>query len=117
MPWGEEQEEQEALGYGSETRLLILSYASGDFAYEILEATKTYYAEGESIKIHYKVKNNGIVDSSAKIAVYDDATNELLFTWTISSLPPGYSFEAMEATHYKLKMPANDWTLRFELTP
>lgn len=116
MPWETEQLE-EPITHGSETRLLILAYSTGDFAFEILEATKTYYAEGESIKIHYKVKNSGNVDSPAEIAVYDDETNELLTTFKISSLPPGYSFEAMEATDYKLKMPDHDWTLRFELTP
>ena len=117
MPWGEEQEEQEALGYGSETRLVILSYATGDFAFEILEGIKTFWAKGELLKFHYKVKNNGTVKSSATIEIYDNTTNELLGKWTISALDPNYSFEAFEATINLLKMPDHDWTLRFELTP
>lgn len=116
MAWGGDEPEEPIVS-GSETRLLILSYATGDFAFEILEAIKDYWAEGEQIKVHYKVKNNGNVDSTAKIDVYDDETGDLLCTFSISSVPVGYSFEATDATHYKLKMPAEDWTLRFELTP
>lgn len=116
MTWGgSEQEPLSTALHGSETRNLTLTYATGSFIFEILESTKQYWAKGEQIKIHYKVKNNGNVSSTASIKIYDGTT--LLVTWLIAALNPGYSFEALEATDYKLKMPDHDWTLQFVLEP
>ena len=103
--------------HGSETRNLTLLVSEGDFIFEILEATKPYWAPGEQVYIHYKVRNVGTVEVKAKIEVYDADTNEYLFTWWINPIPPGYAFDAPSATDYKLKMPDRDWTLRLVLTP
>lgn len=123
MPWGAEDEEQEPIaGHGSETRVVTLSYSTGFFTFVTLEPTRTFWAEGEQVKIHYKVKNTGTVASKATIKVYDDATGNLICTWSISTLKPWsllepWTFDAPEATDYRLKMPAHDWTLRFDLAP
>jgi len=101
-----------------ESRVITIPLAYGDCRFVTLEPVKALYATGERIEIHYIFKNQGTATVDAKIKVYDDATNELLCTWTQLAVKPGEAPEALAATdYYKLFMPDHDWKLRFELTP
>jgi len=103
-----------------ESKVITIPLAYGDFRFVILEPTKALYATGEQVYIHYKVKNQGTGTVSGKIEVFDDATKELICTWTIPATGPGEAFEVMEATDYMppaLVMPDHDWKLLFQLTP
>lgn len=116
-PWGEELEEQEALGHGSASRVITVSYGSGFFTYLILESGKAYYAEGEDVKIHYKVRNDGTVAANFLIEVFDNETGEKICTFSSAvPLSPGESLE-VDGWKHGLTMPTHDWVLRCELTP
>lgn len=120
MPWETEAEKEE---HGSETRLVILAYATGFFIFEILEPTKELWAEGETVKIHYRYCNTGDGAAACTMRIYDNATGELLQEIVTARVDPMLCGECKaceifdERTGEYFKMPDHDVTLRFELSP
>ena len=101
----------------ADERTLLIKTGAGFFAYEILETLKTFYAVGESVKIHYKVKNNGNVRAKGKIECINDDTGATITTFTTDYLEPNQSFETVSPHATLGNKPAGDWVVRCKLTP
>lgn len=102
-----------------ETRSLTITLAAGagNFAFTQLEPVQTSYKEGDSVYVKYTVKNNGTLDSGASIVVKDATTGATITSYSIGSLPPGYSFTTTGSHASVGKMPNKSWALQFVLTP
>jgi len=80
-------------------------------------STTKKYKEGESVYVHYAIKNIGTAAGPAKIEVKDLDTGRVITTWSISELPAGYRYKTTGSGAYVGKMPAKDWRLSFKVTP
>lgn len=102
-----------------ETRSVTIALAvgAGLFNFTLLEPVQASYKEGDSVYIKYTVKNNGTVDSGASIVVKDAVTGATITSYSISPLPPGYSFTTTGSHAYVGKMPNKSWALQLVLTP
>jgi len=75
------------------------------------------YEEGESIYVHYAVKNVGSGAGVAKIEVRDLDTGALITTYSVPSLEPNFRYKTSGDGAYVGKMPAKDWQISFKVTP
>jgi len=110
-----------------ETRDVTVYISEGNFKYEVLETVgeespiagpaspRTKFRAGETVYVHYKVRNDGGVKAKATIVVTDIDTGAEITRYTTAETDPGYRFEAFKATVGA--MPAKDWKLRFAMTP
>jgi hypothetical protein len=78
--------------------------------------TKTY-EEGESVYVHYAVKNTGAGPGVGTIKVTDLDTGTVKATYTTPTLNPGERFKTTGNGAYIGKMPNKDWRLSFKITP
>lgn len=110
-----------------ETRDVTLQIAEGNFKYEVLETVgeespsggpatpRTRFRAGETVYVHYKVRNDGTVPAKATIVVTDiDAAKEVT-RYITADVDPGWRYEIFKATVGT--MPNKDWKLRFAMTP
>lgn len=74
------------------------------------------YDPGDSVYVHYAVKNVGPIAATWKITVKDLDTGDTLTTYT-GPLEPGFRFKTKDAGAYVGKMPNKDWRLSFTVTP
>lgn len=79
-------------------------------------STERTYKEGETVYIHYCVKNVGPTAGKWTITVKNVDTGETLATWW-GNLEPGYRFKTSDPGANLGKMPAKDWRLSFKVTP
>ena len=102
-----------------ETRSLTVTLTAGvgNFAFTQLEPVQSSYKEGDSVYVKYTVKNNGTIASGASIVVKDAATGATITSYSVSEVPPGYSFATSGSHAYVGKMPNKNWALQFVLTP
>lgn len=102
-----------------ETRSVTIALAAGAgvFNFTLLEPVQASYKEGDSVYVKYTVKNNGTLSSGASIVVKDTATGATLTSYSVSEIPPGYSFTTTGSHAYVGKMPNKNWSLQFVLTP
>jgi len=75
------------------------------------------YEEGESVYVHYAIKNVGDGAGAGKVEVKDLDTGAIIATNSIPSLDPGYRWKTSGSGAYVGKMPAKDWRLSFKVTP
>ncbi len=77
------------------------------------------YDVGDSVYVHYCVKNVGDGVGTGLIAVKDADTGASLQTWAIPQLNPGERFKTLASGSgaYVGKMPDKDWRLSFKVTP
>jgi len=82
-------------------------------------AVKDKYKAGESVYVHYCVKNNGTAAGGATIVVKDIDTGATLKTWIVPSIDPGYRYKTdPDGTGaFVGAMPNKDWRLSFTVTP
>lgn len=110
-----------------ETRDVTVYQATGNFKFEVLEtvgeespaggpaAPRTRFAAGESVYVHYRVRNDGTLKTKATIVVKDKDTGATLATYMTPDVDPGWRYEVFKATVGK--MPNHDWHLQFVMTP
>lgn len=101
----------------ADTKSLTITLGAGNFSFTILEALKSYYAEGETVKIHYEIKNNGNITAKATIVASDDDTGLDITTYVIADVEPGESIKTVEPHATLGKMPNKDWNVTFKLFP
>jgi len=114
--------------FGSETRDVTVTLAEGNFKYEILETVsaetpfegpavpRSKFAQGETVYVHYKIRNDGAVKARATIKVTDIDTGAVVTTiGPTSEVDPGWKLEIFRATVGT--MPNRNWRLRFAVTP
>jgi len=75
------------------------------------------YAEGESVYVHYAVKNVGNVPGAGVIEVKDLDTGALVTIYNVPELPIYGMFKTVAPGAYVGKMPSSDWRLEFKVMP
>jgi len=111
----------------AETRTVAVTLAQGNFKYEVLETVgaespqagpaipRSKFAVGETVYVHYRIRNDGAVKAKASIAVKDKDTGAAITTYTTGDIGPnerGEIFKAVVGT-----MPNKNWNLEFAMTP
>lgn len=110
-----------------EVRDVTVTLAQGNFKYEVLETVgdespiggppvpRSKFAAGETVYVHYKIRNDGEVKAKATIVVTDVDTGIEVTRYMSPNVDPGWRFEVFKATVGV--MPNRDWILRFAMTP
>lgn len=82
-------------------------------------AVTKLYDPGESVYVHYAVKNIGSAAGGAVITVtdLDEEPVETITTWIIPELSPGQRFKTAGSGAYVGKMPGRNWNLEFKVDP
>jgi len=101
----------------ADSRTLTIPLGAGVFAFTVLEIVDPYYAEGETVKVRYVVRNNGNVAAIAKIVVTDADTGSAITTYTTSLVPAGEAYGTVEPHATVGAMPNKEWKVKFDLTP
>jgi len=78
--------------------------------------TKTY-KPGDSVYIHYAVKNAGDGAGTGLIKVTDLDKGTVIASYAIPTLNPAERFKTTGSGAYVGKMPDTDWRLSFKVTP
>jgi len=125
--WSWEEEEPRAAPHGSEEKTVTVTISSGNFKYETLETVgsespiagpataRSKFKVGETVYLHYKVRNDGDIADTPKIKVTDSDTGTDVASYTGSSTDPGWKYEVFKATVGT--MPNKTWNLKCALTP
>lgn len=110
-----------------ETRDVTVYIAEGNFKYEVLETVgeespiggpavpRSKFRAGETVYVHYKVRNDGDVPAKATIVVTDIDEAKQITKYTTAEVDPGWKYEIFKATVGT--MPNRNWKLRFAMTP
>ena len=80
-------------------------------------STTASYKPGDSVYVHYVVKNVGAGAGVGSIEVKDLDTGAVITRYTTPELAPGERFKTSASGAYVGKMPAKDWRLSFKVTP
>jgi len=78
---------------------------------------KSSYAVGESVYIHFCVKNVGNKASTATVTVTDLDTGAVITTYSIPITDPGWRWKTSGSGAFVGPMPNKNWRLQLKVEP